>query len=794
MGGQPRRSRDEPTAVAAREVVARPPSRVIIEDVTPQVDGGRFAAKRAVGEAVDVGATIFAEGHDLLSARIRWRRAGEPGWHDAPMDALGNDAWTARFVVETLGRYEFTVEAWIDRFGSWRHGFARKVDAGQDVASELLEGAALVRAAATRAGGTDGTWLGERADVLGGAAAQPTRVDAALAAELHATMARHPDRDGAAVLAQPLAVEVEVERAAFGAWYECFPRSMSPDPSRAGTLRDLADRLDYVAGMGFDVLYLPPIHPIGTSYRKGRDNTLVPEPGDPGSPWAIGSSRRRPHRRASRSRHPRRLRRAGRARARARPRGRARHRVPVLARPSMGPRAPRVVPAPARRLDPVRGEPPETLPGHLPVRLRVRGLGIAVGRAARRRPLLGRARRDDLPRRQPAHQAVRVLGVADRRGARATSRGRLSRRSVHAAGGHAPPGQGGLLAVVHLLHLAQHEDGAGRVPDRAHADARPRVHAAELLREHAGHPARVPADRRPRGVPDPAHPRGHDGGKLRHLRAALRAVRGRRGARHGGVPRLGEVRGAALGPRRPRRAPAADHAAQSHPPRQRGVPARPPAALLPRGQRRPHRLRQDDARSLERPHRRREPRPAPSAVGISRAAAARARHRPGAVVSGRRPARRRALSLAGAPQLRRARPARAARRTSFACGGASAPSRTSTTSYDRPLLQRPPQARGRHHRQRRPALVQGRRHLRAARQRLPRQRRRRHRRLPRPHAATRLPARARRHRALAAAVLPLAAARRRLRHRRLPAACIPTSARSRTSARSCAKPIAAGCA
>jgi starch synthase (maltosyl-transferring) len=290
MGGQPRRSRDEPTAVAAREVVARPPSRVIIEDVTPQVDGGRFAAKRAAGEAVDVGATIFAEGHDLLSARIRWRRAGEIAWHDVPMDALGNDAWTARFVVETLGRYEFTVEAWIDRFGSWRHGFARKVEAGQDVASELLEGAALVRAAATRAGGTDGTWLAERADVLGGTAAQPARVDAAVAAELQATMARHPDRDGAAVLAQPLAVEVEVERAAFGAWYECFPRSMSPDPSRAGTLRDLADRLDYVAGMGFDVLYLPPIHPIGTSYRKGRNNTLVPEPGDPGSPWAIGSS------------------------------------------------------------------------------------------------------------------------------------------------------------------------------------------------------------------------------------------------------------------------------------------------------------------------------------------------------------------------------------------------------------------------------------------------------------------------------------------------------------------------
>jgi starch synthase (maltosyl-transferring) len=297
MGGQPRRSRDEPTAargsrtaVAAPDVPGRRPSRVIIEDVTPQVDGGRFAAKRTRGEAVDVGATIFAEGHDLLGARVRWRRVGEPGWHDVPMEALGNDAWTARFAVETLGRYEFTVEAWIDRFGSWRQGFARKVEAGQDVTSELLEGAALVRAAAARAGGEDGAWLAARADLLAGTAASATRVDAGLAAELQAAMDRHPDRDGSAILPQPLSVEVEVERAVFGAWYECFPRSMSPDRARAGTLRDLADRLDYVAGMGFDVLYLPPIHPIGTSYRKGRNNTLVPEPGDPGSPWAIGSS------------------------------------------------------------------------------------------------------------------------------------------------------------------------------------------------------------------------------------------------------------------------------------------------------------------------------------------------------------------------------------------------------------------------------------------------------------------------------------------------------------------------
>jgi starch synthase (maltosyl-transferring) len=272
------------------DFAARPPSRVVIEDVTPQVDGGRFAAKRTVGEPVEVGATIFAEGHDLLGARVRYRHASEPAWRDVSMDALGNDRWSACFVVETLGRYEVTVEAWIDRFASWRHGFARKIEAGQDVTTELLEGAALVRAAGTRAGDGDRDGLMERAAFLGGPAEPAKRAEAALATDLAAMMARHPDRDGAAILPHPLPIDVEVERAGLGAWYECFPRSMSPDPARPGTLRDLANRLDYVAGMGFDVLYLPPIHPIGRSYRKGRNNTLVPEPGDPGSPWAIGAA------------------------------------------------------------------------------------------------------------------------------------------------------------------------------------------------------------------------------------------------------------------------------------------------------------------------------------------------------------------------------------------------------------------------------------------------------------------------------------------------------------------------
>src|SRR5262245_12012 len=236
MGGQPRRSRDEPAAARGAHAAGAnggPPSRVVIEDVSPQVDGGRFAAKRAVGQSVDVEATITAEGHDLLAARGRWRRAGDPAWHDVPMEALGNDRWAASFVVDTLARHEFTIEAWVDRFATWHRGFTRKVEAGLDVANELLEGAAMLRTAAAQADGADAAWLAARADLLAGAGAPAERKAAALDPQLARVMARHPDRRGAATLAHPLPIEVEVERAAFGAWYSA---------SRARCLRTPRDR------------------------------------------------------------------------------------------------------------------------------------------------------------------------------------------------------------------------------------------------------------------------------------------------------------------------------------------------------------------------------------------------------------------------------------------------------------------------------------------------------------------------------------------------------------------------
>jgi starch synthase (maltosyl-transferring) len=198
------------------------------------------------------------------------------------------DRWAGRFVVRAPGRYEYTIESWVDTFASWRRDLGKKVEAGQDVASEILEGAAHVRSAAARARGDDCAWLRERGDLLARGGEQNDRIMAALDPELGEVMDRWPDRGGGHVYERVLPVMVDRERARYGAWYELFPRSCAPEPGRHGTFRDVEARLPYVAGMGFDVLYLPPIHPIGRAFRKGPNNTLTPGPDDPGSPWAIG--------------------------------------------------------------------------------------------------------------------------------------------------------------------------------------------------------------------------------------------------------------------------------------------------------------------------------------------------------------------------------------------------------------------------------------------------------------------------------------------------------------------------
>ena len=297
------------------------------------------------------------------------------------MEPIGNDRWHGAFPVEALGRWQYTITAWIDRWASWRWEIDRKLEGGQkDLSSELLEGAALA--------GVETLTLEEA-------------LDPALAPKL--------GREGETT-ALPLELIVDRERARFGSWYELFPRSW-------GGFAGVEAQLPRLAELGFDVIYLPPIHPIGRTHRKGRNNSLEAGPDDPGSPWAIGGPEGG-HTASTRSsaRSPTSTGSSQRAQELGH-RDRARLRDPVLARPSLARRAPGLVPPPPRRHAQVRREPAQALPGHLQRQLRLRRLAEPLAGAPRRRPLLGRPRRQGLPRRQPAHEAGRLLGVADPRGA-----------------------------------------------------------------------------------------------------------------------------------------------------------------------------------------------------------------------------------------------------------------------------------------------------------------------------------------------------------------------------------------
>ncbi len=278
----------------------RRPPRVVVEAVSPQVERGRFPVKRTVGEEVVVEADVYTEGHDLLTAVLRYRRESETSWHELEMKPLVNDRWRAAFPISALEGHRYTVAGWADPFRTWRAGLAKKLAAGQVELVDVLVGAELVLAAATRAEAgpgassprgepADAARLRELAGALRSAESPLAGARAALGDELALLVARHPDRSDEASFEAELRVEVERERARYTTWYELFPRSASPEPGRHGTLRDVAARLPYVAGMGFDVLYLPPIHPIGTAYRKGKNNSPVAGPDDVGSPWAIGS-------------------------------------------------------------------------------------------------------------------------------------------------------------------------------------------------------------------------------------------------------------------------------------------------------------------------------------------------------------------------------------------------------------------------------------------------------------------------------------------------------------------------
>ena len=254
---------------------------IVIDDVHPRTPSG-CSAKAVVGEAVPVAAVLVADGHDLLASRVRWHRVGSDDWRCAPLELLGNDHWAGSITPTEVGPHELVIDAWTDRFATWRHEVEVKSAAQQDVELELEEGAELLEDLAERVGEADASTLRSAATAIRRTScSHKVRLEGAFGKDVARIVTGLPDARFSSTAPQPLWVDRPI--AAKAAWYELFPRSF-------GGLAGAADHLPYVAGLGFDVVYLPPIHPIGETFRKGRGNTLTPGPDDPGSPWAIGSA------------------------------------------------------------------------------------------------------------------------------------------------------------------------------------------------------------------------------------------------------------------------------------------------------------------------------------------------------------------------------------------------------------------------------------------------------------------------------------------------------------------------
>lgn len=273
----------------AKTLIEQGRRRVIVEGVQPEIEGGRFPIKRVVGETVVVQADVFTDGHDAVACSLLYRKDNEARWREAPMRALVNDRWEGSFQVSGLGCYRYTVVGWVDSFQTWRRDLQKRMQAEQDLSVPFLVGAELIEQ--TRQGAEAGAaaklkaWVRElRSD-----ADAEQRYRIALDDELGRIMAHYWDEATATLYGKELGLIVDRERARYSTWYELFPRSCATLPGAHGTFKDCEQRLSYVAAMGFDVLYLPPVHPIGRSHRKGKNNAPTSAAGEVGSPWAIGA-------------------------------------------------------------------------------------------------------------------------------------------------------------------------------------------------------------------------------------------------------------------------------------------------------------------------------------------------------------------------------------------------------------------------------------------------------------------------------------------------------------------------
>jgi len=263
--------------------------RVVIENVTPQIDGGHFPIKRSIGETVSVLADVFTEGHTRVSAYLLYRKVNDQAWKEVSMEFLINDRWEAVFPIESLEDYVYTVKAWVNDFVSWREGLTKKWEASQDVSVELTIGMNFIEDAIKRCQGDDQELLKKCVQKIKKQDDSENAITVFLSNDLLKIMETSADRSNATLYSKELRVLVDREKALFSSWYEIFPRSWSNNPGEHGTFKDCQHLLPEIASMGFDVLYLPPIHPIGETNRKGKNNSVKAEFDDPGSPWAIGS-------------------------------------------------------------------------------------------------------------------------------------------------------------------------------------------------------------------------------------------------------------------------------------------------------------------------------------------------------------------------------------------------------------------------------------------------------------------------------------------------------------------------
>ncbi len=263
--------------------------RVVIEHVEPEIDGGRFPIKRVVGEKVLVQVDIFADGHDSVSAKLLYKGPHDGEWKEVIMRLGENDRWMGKFTVEEIGMHHYTIEGWVDHFKTWQKDIKKKFDAGQDVNVDILIGVEHIKEATKRSSGKDKKSLAEFANVLNEEKDTEKAVSFALGEEVSKLMDRYPDRNSATRYEKELSVVVERKMALFSSWFEIFPRSCTSQQGKHGTFKDCEAALPEIAKMGFDVLYFPPIHPIGKTKRKGKNNILISDPDDVGSPWAIGS-------------------------------------------------------------------------------------------------------------------------------------------------------------------------------------------------------------------------------------------------------------------------------------------------------------------------------------------------------------------------------------------------------------------------------------------------------------------------------------------------------------------------